>query len=210
VALFYQQNINEQTRLAIWELTEQEDFFAASVTIQNNITHPHKRLQHLAGRYLLPYLFPDFPSSSIAIADTRKPYLPEEQYHFSISHCGNYAAAIVSSEERVGIDLELYTERVHRIKHKFLHQVELEFVNNIVEEKHTQLLTLLWSAKEAMFKWWGNGDVDFSEVLRIEPFLLQHEGVMHAKFVKGKTIIHLELYYRMMEKMCLVWVRSTK
>jgi phosphopantetheinyl transferase len=210
VALFYQQNINEQTRLAIWELTEQEDFFAASVTIQNNITHPHKRLQHLAGRYLLPYLFPNFPSSSIAIADTRKPYLPEEQYHFSISHCGNYAAAIVSSEERVGIDLELYTERVHRIKHKFLHQVELEFVNNIVEEKHTQLLTLLWSAKEAMFKWWGNGDVDFSEVLRIEPFLLQHEGIIHARFEKGKTNIPLELHYRMMEKMCLVWVRSTK
>jgi phosphopantetheinyl transferase len=210
VALFYQQNINEQTRLAIWELTEQEDFFAAAVTIQNNITHPHKRLQHLAGRYLLPYLFPDFPSSSIAIADTRKPYLPDEQYQFSISHCGNYAAAIVSSEERVGIDLELYTERVHRIKHKFLHHSELEFVNNIVEEKHTQLLTLLWSSKEAMFKWWGNGDVDFSEVLRIDPFLMQQEGIIHARFEKGKTNIPLELHYRMMEKMCLVWVRSTK
>jgi phosphopantetheinyl transferase len=210
VALFYQQNINELTRLAIWELAETEDFFAATVTIQNNVTHPHKRLQHLGGRYLLPYLFPDFPSSSIAIADTRKPFLPDEQYHFSISHCGNYAAAIVSSEERVGIDLELFTERVHRIKHKYLHPQELAFVNNIVEEKHTELLTLLWSAKEAMFKWWGNGDVDFSEVLRIDPFLPQQEGTMHAKFIKGKTNIPLVLHYRMMEKMCLVWVRSTK
>jgi phosphopantetheinyl transferase len=208
VALFYQQNINELTRLAIWELTEQEDFFAASVSIQNHVTHPHKRLQHLGGRYLLPYLFPDFPSSSIAIADTRKPFLPDEQYHFSISHSGNYAAAIVSSEERVGIDLELYTERVQRIKHKFLHHSELAFVNSIIEEKHTQLLTLLWSAKEAMFKWWGNGDVDFSEVLRIDPFLLQQEGIIHARFEKGKTIIPLELHYRLMEKMCLVWVRS--
>ncbi len=208
MALFYQQNINEQTKLAIWELTEQEDFFAGVVTLQNNITHPYKRLQHLAGRYLLPYLFPDFPSSSIAIADTRKPYLPDEQYHFSISHCGNYAAAIVSSEERVGVDLELYTERVQRIKHKFLHPSELEFVNNIVEEKHTQLLTLLWSAKEAMFKWWGNGEVDFSEVLRIHPFLMQQEGIIHARFEKGKTNIPLELNYRMMEKMCLVWVNN--
>ena len=80
MALFYQQNINEQTRLAIWELTEQEDFFSSAVSIQSNITHPHKRLQHFAGRYLLPYLFADFPSEQIAIADTRKPYLPEEQY----------------------------------------------------------------------------------------------------------------------------------
>jgi phosphopantetheinyl transferase len=210
VALFYQQNINELTSLAIWELAETEDFFAAKVSVQNNVTHPHKRLQHLGGRYLLPYLFPDFPSSSIAIADTRKPFLPDEQYHFSISHCGNYAAAIVSSEERVGIDLELFTERVHRIKHKYLHPQELAFVNNIVEEKHTELLTLLWSAKEAMFKWWGNGDVDFSEVLRIDPFLPQQEGTMHAKFVKGKTNIPLVLHYRMMERMCLVWVKTSK
>ena len=208
VALFYQQNINELTRLAIWELTETEDFFATKVSVQNNVTHPHKRLQHLGGRYLLPYLFPDFPSSSIAIADTRKPYLPDEQYHFSISHCGNYAAALVSREERVGIDIEMYTERVHKIKHKYLHPLELAFVNSIVIEKQTELLTLLWSAKEAMFKWWGNGDVDFSEVLRIEPFLPQHEGTMHANFVKGKTNIPLELHYRMMEKMCLVWVNN--
>jgi len=208
VALFYQQNINELTRLAIWELAETEGFFAATVAIQNNVTHPHKRLQHLAGRYLLPYLYPDFPSSAIAIADTRKPYLPDEQYHFSISHCGNYAAAIVSTEERVGVDIELYTERVHRIKHKYLHPLELEFVNNIVLEKQTQLLTLLWSAKEAMFKWWGNGDVDFSEVLRIEPFLMLQDGIIQARFEKGETIIPLELNYRMMERMCLVWVSS--
>lgn len=210
MALFYQQNINELTRLAIWELSEMEDFFAASVTVQNKVTHPHKRLQHLAGRYLLPYLFPNFPSSQIAIADTRKPFLPEEQYHFSISHCGNYAAAIVSSEERVGIDIEIYTERVHKIKHKYLHPLELEFVNSVVAEKQTQLLTLLWSAKEAMFKWWGNGDVDFSEVLRINPFLMQLEGIMHAHFQKDENNIPLILHYRMMEKMCLVWVKSCK
>jgi phosphopantetheinyl transferase len=208
VALFYQQNINELTKLAIWELTESEDFFAASVTIQNNVTHPNKRLQHLAGRYLLPYLFPDFPYSSIAIADTRKPYLPDEQYHFSISHCGNYAAAIVSTEERVGVDIELYTERVHRIKHKYLHALELEFVNSIVNEKQTELLTLLWSAKEAMFKWWGNGDVDFSEVLRIEPFLMMQHGIIQARFEKGETNIPLKLHYRMMENICLVWVKT--
>lgn len=208
MALFYQQNINEQSKLAIWELTETEDFFAASVTIQSHVTHPQKRLQHLGGRYLLPFLFSDFPSSSIAIADTRKPYLPDEEYHFSISHCGNFAAAIVSKEERVGIDIELYTERVHKIKHKYLHPLELEFVNSIVTEKQTQLLTLLWSAKEAMFKWWGNGDVDFSEVLRIEPFLMLHEGIIQARFEKGETNIPLKLHYRMMEKMCLVWVKT--
>ena len=107
--LFYQQDINATTKLAIWHIEEDEAFFIAKVPLQSNITHPHKRLQHLAGRYLLRFLFPDFPNEEILIATTRKPFLPDEQYHFSISHCGDFAAAIVSKNERVGIDIEIET-----------------------------------------------------------------------------------------------------
>lgn len=208
VALFYQQNINEHTRMAIWELAESEDFFGEKVSVQSQIKHPQKRLQHFAGRYLLPFLFPDFPLSEIAIADTRKPFLPDEQYHFSISHCGNYAAAIVSMKERVGVDIELYTERVHKIKHKYLHPDELLFVNAYPIADQTKLLTLLWSAKEAMFKWWGSGEVDFSEVLRFDPFEFSEKGIIQARFEKWEIILPMELHYQMMDTMCLVWVNT--
>ena len=87
--LVYQQNINEVTKLAVWHITESEDFFLPVVTVSNNISHPHKRLQHLAGRYLLVELFEDFPLELIRIADTRKPFLPGDPFHFSISHCLN-------------------------------------------------------------------------------------------------------------------------
>ena len=100
--LVYQQNINAVTKLGVWHITEQEDYFQAP--LQREITHWHKRLQHLAGRLLLKELYPEFPISLIRIADTRKPFLENEPYHFSISHCGDYAAAIVSREFRVGID----------------------------------------------------------------------------------------------------------
>jgi phosphopantetheinyl transferase len=185
VSLFYQQDINEQTRLAVWKIEEPEDFFLRKVPLQREITHPHKRLQHLAGRYLLRFLFPDFPNEEIEIADTRKPFLPEEQYHFSISHCGDYAAAIVSSNYRVGVDIEIITPRIERIKQKFLHADELVFVNQASPASQVALLTLLWSAKEAMFKWWGRGEVDFSEVLRIEPFEHADSGTMQARFSKA-------------------------
>ena len=59
--LFYQQDINETTRLGVWQITEDESFFLEKVPLSREITHPHKRLQHLAGRYLLQSLFPDFP-----------------------------------------------------------------------------------------------------------------------------------------------------
>jgi phosphopantetheinyl transferase len=123
--LFYQQDINDTTKLAIWKIEESEAFFAGTIPIQSTITHKHKRLQHLAGRFLLRYLFPSFPYHEIEIAQTRKPFLPNEQFHFSISHCGDYAAAIVSTTNRVGVDVELATERVLKIAHKFLHAEEI-------------------------------------------------------------------------------------
>ncbi|MEJ7677310.1 MAG: 4'-phosphopantetheinyl transferase superfamily protein [Segetibacter sp.] len=206
--LFYQQNINESTRLAIWKIEEAENFFLSKVPLQREITHPNKRLQHLAGRYLLPFLFDDFPYEEIEIADTRKPFLPNEQYHFSISHCNRYAAAIVSSDCRVGVDVEFTTPRLEKIKHKFLHQAELRFVNSQLPRQQLKLLSVLWSAKEAMYKWYGEGSVDFSEMMRTFPFQLVQEGNINAAFMKENFQQKLILHYKLMEELTLVWVES--
>lgn len=204
--LYYQQNINDTTKLAVWKIEENDDFFLERVTLHLPVTHPHKRLQHLAGRYLLPYLFADFPVSLIEIADTRKPFLPKEQYHFSISHSGDYAAAIVSSTQRVGIDAEMVTDRVYRIKHKFLHQEELASINHLSGTDLIEQLTILWGVKEAMFKWWGRGDVDFSEVMRTQYFKLSPTGIINAQFQKNEFKQLLQLNYRLYDALSLVWV----
>ena len=122
--VFFQQQINETTRLGVWKIEETEAFFKGNVPVHRVVTHPKKRLQHLAGRFLLQYLYPDFPYAQIQIADTRKPFLPDERYHFSISHSGDYAAAIVSSTHRVGVDVEETEDRILRIKDKYLSREE--------------------------------------------------------------------------------------
>jgi phosphopantetheinyl transferase len=212
--IFFQQQIDEATKLAVWEIAEDEGFFLPHVPLQRQITHPHKRLQHLAGRYLLQFLFADFPVNLIKIADTRKPYLEDEAYHFSISHCSNYAAAIVSKNKRVGVDIEVPTHKVEKIKHKFLHEEELHWQSVISNEQSaigvtaTQLihqLTLLWSAKEAVFKWWSYGAVDFSEMIRLQPFELQPEGMIVGAFV-GDELYPLQLHYKLFDGICLAWV----
>src|SRR5436189_4798792 len=141
--IFFQHQINEATRLGIWKIEETEEFFKANVPQHRDVTHPHKRLQHLAGRFLLQYLFPDFPYELIQIADTRKPFLPDEQYHFSISHCGDFAAAIVSKDSRVGIDIEIPTDKVENIMHKFLSREEQQQFYNDPLTTHHSPLTLL-------------------------------------------------------------------
>ena len=216
--LFFQQDINGSTRLAVWRILEDETFFLRQVPLQREITHPHKRLQHLAGRYLLQLLYPDFPMELIRIADTHRPFVADDSFHFSISHCGDTAAAIVSRSERVGIDVETATQRILRIRRKFLHPEEDAWVDDVdlqvfpdrPDDKRFSpwhLPTLLWSAKEAVFKWHGDGAVDFSEHIRIRPFNMQMAGLMEASFRKDGQV-GLSLDYRWLDDTCLCWLKA--
>ena len=204
--VFFQQQINDSTRLGIWKIEETEEFFRSNVPLHRDVTHPHKRLQHLAGRFLLQYLFPDFPYELIKIADTRKPFLPDEQYHFSISHCGDYAAAIVSKDKRVGIDIEIPTEKISKIMYKFLSAKEHEQFHLIQPDKdRIPFSTLLWSAKESVFKWYGNGGVDFRREIQLKK---QHEEneTIYSFFSKDNS--ELIIHYRQFEHLVLAWVVS--
>jgi phosphopantetheinyl transferase len=212
VPIFFQHQINETTRLGIWKIEETEEFFISNVPLQNEVTHPHKRLQHLAGRFLLQFLLPDFPYELIRIASTRKPFLPNEQYHFSISHCGDYAAAIVSSNQRVGIDIEIPTAKIERIKEKFLNEKEFKIFNiqysmfnSQLPTPDSKLTTLLWSAKESVFKWYGHGKVDFRQHIQLEQ---QYEGFETINCYFAKTNQQLIIHYRQFEHLVLAWVMS--
>ena len=203
--IFFQQQVNENTRLGIWKIEETEEFFKGNVPQHRDVTHPHKRLQHLAGRFLLQFLFPDFPYHLIGIADTRKPFLPEEQYHFSISHCGDFAAAIVSKDSRVGIDIEIPVAKITRIADKFLNGEEKDQWSIVNKEEDVNQITLLWSCKESVFKWYGNGEVDFREHIQLKN---QDEGneTIDCFFSKNKS--HLIIHYRQFDGLVLAWVVS--
>lgn len=187
--LVYQQNINEHTKLGVWHIDEEEHFFLQRVPLQKEITHPHKRLQHLAGRYLLTELFPEFPLELIRIADTKKPFLENELFHFSISHSGDYAAVLVSTANRVGVDIEFVSEKVERIKNKFLSGPELlmmeEIITSAISISNQELFAFAWSIKEAMFKWYGLGGIDFRKHLRIDQLQIKsNELAAKCSFLK--------------------------
>jgi phosphopantetheinyl transferase len=203
--VFFQHRISDTTRLGIWKIEETEEFFKGNVPQHRDVTHPHKRLQHLAGRFLLQFLFPDFPYQLIQIADTRRPFLPGEQYHFSISHCGDYAAAIVSKERRVGIDIEIPVEKIIRIRDKFLSVDEKKkwSVNGAAPDVRT--ITLLWSCKESVFKWYGDGGVDFSEQIQLKD-QDREKKIIDCFFSKNQSSISIQ--YNLFDHLILAWVVS--
>jgi phosphopantetheinyl transferase len=202
MSLFYQHNINQTTKLAVWNITEQEDFFLKKVPIRKEIRHPHKRLQHLAGRYLLRLLDPGFPLHLIEIADSNKPLLSNEEYHFSISHCGDFAAAIISKNEAAGIDVELVQPKIEGIKHKFLSDKE----QDLLPPRDAQLLTLLWSCKEAVYKWHGRGEVDFKSHIVVKNISINdNQGIVRCTFMK-EIEKDLSVSFHLFRDLCLAWV----
>lgn len=211
------------TKLAVWKIEEEEAFFLEHVPLQRAITHPHKRLQHLAGRYLLPYLVPDFPLPLIRIADTRKPYLEDEAYHFSLSHCGSFAAAIVSKARRVGIDIEAVSPKVERISHKFISAAENNllsewkgdtFINSSLSTSNGHLSssfhlpTLLWSCKEAIFKWYSLGEMDFKEHMQAQRITKTAEGLETDFLFTKNAAFFIKLHSGFFDDLCLSYIAT--
>ena len=208
--IFFQHSINDVTKLGIWKIEEPESFFLTKVPLKQQVTHPYKRLQHLAGRLLLPELFEDFPIHEIIIADTRKPFLEDEEYHFSISHCGNFAGAIASRENRVGVDVEFVSPRLKGISPKFLNEDERKYLEKwqYMSTLHLQMITIVWSAKEAIFKWYGAGNVDFRKHMVLDGVIVtgSDEWITIPFLFKKDQNISLKVMARTFNDMVLAYV----
>ena len=212
--ILFQKQVDDFTAMAVWKIEEDEDFFLRKVPLLQEVSHPHKRLQHLAGRYLLSLLAPHFPFYEIKINEARKPYLPSGQYHFSISHCGAYAAVIISSQHDCGVDIELISPKTEKVKAKYLSEDELHYVQSLQrsyqnEYKENELYTICWCVKEAVYKWWGNGKVDFRQHIHIQS-LNPVAKKMIVGFQKESPETELILHLLRFEELVTAWTIHSK
>ena len=168
--------------MGLWEITEEYSFFEQASPYRAVATNPGQQLQQLASRMVLKALQPLFPISQIQFNPVGKPFLPEGLPQFSISHTRGFAAAIISPEIPVGIDIEWISPRVLTIAKKFLNPHEHALLAELSEQDRIAFLTLFWSIKETVYKCWGHGGVDFAEQIRIQSFSQQDEGTAYVQF----------------------------
>jgi phosphopantetheinyl transferase len=95
----------------------------------------------------------------------------------SISHCRN-SVAVVISDVNIGLDIQDPTERILTIRSKFCSSSEWSWLESHAEV--VRALTLVWSAKEAIFKYWGE-QVDFAGHIEVMPFQCD-DPVLDAKY----------------------------
>lgn len=171
---------NDAYTIGIWQITESVDTLLALLdeveanALQAMRLADSRLLEKAATRVLLRELLKQ--DVRINYYPNGKPYLEEYPLNISISHTRGYAAIILSENENLGIDIEYISDRVNRIRSRFVSKDE--YVDPLNETMH---LLLLWSAKETMYKALSIEGVDLKDNFRIANFELQKSGVFEGQ-----------------------------
>lgn len=177
----------------LWKIEEPAAFFESRISYRAPASHHEKKTQQLASRMVLDCLHEGFPFEEVMVEERGKPVLKDSDLHFSLSHCKGHAAAIVSTLREVGIDVEEISERVLRIEKKFLQPEELGLVSGCSDDSKKEILTLFWSVKETVYKWWGKGDLDFAKHIQIRSVEGEHAGSVMVHFSPlPSSILHVQ------------------
>jgi len=207
--LMLHRSLMRDVQMGIWEIAETETNLRAKLQLNEaelahleSIKVERKRLQWLASRCVVRFLLctPEFIAMNVS--PTGQPLITSMQRNVSITHSGRFAGAMISSHQAVGLDLEEVSDKVMAIRHKFINEQEDQFL-----DKNDSMSTLVaWSAKEAMFKWYGNGEVDFRKHMTLHPFELKSRGVIRAVFAKPDLNRLLNVEYEIGGEVVMTWV----
>ncbi|WKK66130.1 4'-phosphopantetheinyl transferase superfamily protein [Lutimonas zeaxanthinifaciens] len=86
--------------------------------------------------------------------------------HISITHSFEFAAILISDRE-AGVDIEKNREKIVNIQHRFVNTE----VDSLSDEDLVKQLTVIWGAKESMYKTYPYGGLSFHDHIGINPFL---------------------------------------
>lgn len=176
--LIYQEETKDY-QLGIWKVEENQDqllsFFSDNEKIMESIdgiNSQSKILERLAVRILLRSLLKK--DIEILYYDNGRPFLKDKEANISISHTKGYVAVILTSHKYVGIDIQYITEKVKKVRSRFIS--DKEFIDTNKELEH---LLLHWSTKETLYKAISKG-ADLRNSFLIEHFIPENEGVLKA------------------------------
>ena len=184
--------------IALHPIIDNELVLSFSEAPTNEFKSIKRKKEWLTTHYILENIFKT--ATTYSYNNINKPVLINQTENISISHSTNYAAIIISKNKKVGIDIEEISQRIHKIAHKFLHPSEKDFVNN-----NTEMLYLIWSAKEAIYKL-SDIFLDFASQIIIEKFSITNYSKLKANIIFPDNSKVIDLEYIINDQYVLVWV----
>lgn len=189
--LFLNEEIFPDVRLGIWAISESsDDFWALSPYVESSRSEfnalyksEQRKCEVLAVRLLVKEIIGD--NVQLLHQDNGKPYLSSGM-NISISHTRGFAVIIVSRSKQVSVDIEYFSNRIERIRSKFMRDDE----NASSQVK----LLMHWCAKETMYKLFPEDNLTFNKMQ-----LLSVDGNDSTGIITAKNIFrnrNVSVYYR--------------
>ena len=185
--------IKEKTKIKLWkvmigELNTKElnsDEKKLLKLKKNNIL----REQFLATRKLLTLENSDY---KITYDINGKPLL-NSIYNISISHSHEIAAIVISDNSKNGLDVQLKESKIFNIQNKFLNKYEK---SNIGDDPTVDILTMVWTSKESIYKAIGLKGISFSKNIKIDKVIEKDKtGIGYYINETEKVKFDLKFFY---------------
>ena len=166
--------------------------------------HQKRLKQSLAGRCLISDMMADYPDVSLVYDEFNRPDFTSDEMSLSLAHCGHMAVAIIGANHRFGVDVEWVQPKVELLKSKYLSEEELLQVG---DEERELKLTVCWSAKESLYKYWGKKKLEFKEHLKLAPFDVD-EGFLSGSITKDGELFEVSVVFRQVEDYVVSYIKT--
>jgi phosphopantetheinyl transferase len=202
--------LNEFSILGVWKIEEDINTLMDLVALDNEEKKKYKgfssnsrKLEFLSVRALLSELIGN--EAKIVYNKNNKPFLKDGSRFISISHSYKLTSILLSTNEKVGIDLEYMSTNIAAIAFKFLNRKEK--VSKELEERKYQLY-IHWCAKEALYKICDKEGISIQKNITIEPFNVKESGEIRGQVHTDKINELFDLYYSKYDNYAIVWTKK--
>jgi len=202
--------LNEFSILGVWKIEEELNTLLELVSLDNDEKKKYKgfssnsrKLEFLSVRALLSELIGK--EAKIVYNKNNKPFLKDGSRFISISHSHKLTAILLSTNEKVGIDLEYMSSNIAAIAFKFLNWREKVTRENENRRYH---LYLHWCAKEALYKICDKEGISIRKNITIEPFNVHDSGEIKGHVHTDKINESFDLYYSKYDNYAIVWTKK--
>jgi phosphopantetheinyl transferase len=198
-------NNRNHTQVYIWKIEESEAWLRSDTPLSKNsinrlitMSSELHRRGFLSIRHLLKAA--GYSDHDLFYSDQGKPFLKDDK-KISISHSFTFTC-IVISDVAVGIDVEMRRDKIQRIAPKFI-GFESSYLNDI--EQPVRELTIIWGAKESMYKLYGTRGLGFKANCRVNAMDLSHNHTTCSLTYEGDHFI-FDAFYEEVEGFTVVYI----
>ncbi len=170
-------NNRGNTAVYIWEIEESEAWLRTDIELSQNSMNRLLSMSselHRRGFLSIRHLLREagYTDNDLYYSKNGKPFLRDGR-HISITHSFTFTA-IVISDSLTGIDIEKQRDKIQRIAIKFI-GYENQYLESI--EEPTRELTVIWGAKESMYKLYGTKGLGFKAHCKVDRFHIGQENI---------------------------------